>query len=389
MAVIRAGVGKKAIATAASSHHRLRAKGSLNILDDDRPSATDGVPLIPRHGEHENFSAKWQARGSHYISYENLRVLNEKLAEARSDRSSIDKKALLSEVCLTYFARFHNIIREEYQHEKRSVEERLVTWPLKRLRSEGFVLFDLRAAPKGNLFQEKVFRFSLRGQRQGPPSALPFHRFGVGDTVRVSSTKSHPSDLVSESSEGGVIDGVVLDRRRGYLDICLKADDAILIDKGAAYRLDAIVNRVTYDRMIQSLQLFLQPGDETMPLSRTLRDLIIYSYPNSITRLANTPGGLRLALPQMVEEGGGCIDCGAEEIVGVVMTLTRTRTRTEEVVGVVMARSQRGMRMMRTGRMGGWRRMGWGERTGKGGKLAWEEGKGRGVGGRIWTRWRG
>ena len=35
-----------------------------------------------------------------------------------------------------------------------------------------------------------------------------------------------------------------------------------------------------------------------MPLlSRTLRDIILYSYPNSISRLATAPGGLRLSLP--------------------------------------------------------------------------------------------
>ena len=54
------------------------------------------------------------------------------------------------------------------------------------------------------------------------------------------------------------IDGIVMARRKGYLDISVKAIDALEIGKYQAYRLDTVVNRVSYDRMISSLQLFLQ-----------------------------------------------------------------------------------------------------------------------------------
>jgi len=37
--------------------------------------------------------------------------------------------------------------------------------------------------------------------------------------------------------------------------------------------------------------------EEAPPLSRALRDILLYSYPNGLTRLASSPGGLRLALP--------------------------------------------------------------------------------------------
>jgi len=274
-----------------------QARSKVNwedLLSEDKQKALEQQqgPLLVR-GEQENFAAKWQAKGDYYISYENLRSLNDKLGTAWESNNNNN---LQSEVMLTYFARFHNVIRNEYQFEKKNVEERLITWPLHRLRSEGFALLDLYATPKGNLFQDKVFRFKLKQSAN-----LPFHRFGVGDTVRVSPSKTPPTQLVSsnrgESSESGVLDGVVLDRRRGYLDICLKGVDAVLIEKRQSYRLDAIVNRVTYDRMIESLQLFLQSGDGVLPLSRTLRDIILFTYPNSLTRLANTPGGLRLALP--------------------------------------------------------------------------------------------
>jgi hypothetical protein len=55
--------------------------------------------------------------------------------------------------------RFHNLIREEYEYEKQIVEERLKDWPVSRLRREGFALLDLLVVPKGNLFQEKVYRY--------------------------------------------------------------------------------------------------------------------------------------------------------------------------------------------------------------------------------------
>lgn len=59
---------------------------------------------------------------------------------------------------MNYEYRFHNLIREEYEYEKQIVEERLKDWPVSRLRREGFALLDLLVVPKGNLFQEKVYR---------------------------------------------------------------------------------------------------------------------------------------------------------------------------------------------------------------------------------------
>jgi len=215
---------------------------------------SQAVPLIPRRGDHENFVAKWQSKGSHYISYENIRKLNNVLQTYDASRTTGDKKELLGEVMMTYFARFHNIIREEYQFEKKIVEERLQTWPASKLRSEGFALFDLFPSGRGSLFQEKVYRFKLKGNQ-----ALPFHRFGVGDTVRVSLSKVRRISLSSSTGEDadGTIDGVVLDRRNGHLDVCLKAVDALLIDRSKSYRLDSIVNRASYDRMIDSLQVMI------------------------------------------------------------------------------------------------------------------------------------
>ena len=46
-----------------------------------------------------------------------------------------------------------------------------------------------------------------------------------------------------------------------------------------SYRIDNFVNRVAYDRMIESLQLFL--NDDTSLVSKQIRDLLLYSYPGT------------------------------------------------------------------------------------------------------------
>ena len=40
-------------------------------------------------------------------------------------KSNEDVRKLLDEVMMTYFARFHNILREEFLYEREAVEERL------------------------------------------------------------------------------------------------------------------------------------------------------------------------------------------------------------------------------------------------------------------------
>ena len=297
---------------------------------------TGQAAAVPRIGSYDNFVAKWQARGDHYVSYANLDnvcgtlssiyppflisfhctpftfthfayQLNKNLITYHEGRSGSEKKDVLTELMLTYFARFHNIIREgtqarrpslcctpnltlsspctEYQHEKKLVEERIRSWSAARLIREGYALQDLSALPKGHLYQDKVFRFQI-----GRGEPLPFHRFGVGDSVRI--TLSKTGDPLDDDS----ISGIVLDKRSRFLDVCVSEEHAQRIDRARLYRLDTFVNRVPYDRMIEALQLFLSPTAD-MPLSRAIRDLLLYSYPNSMIRLANSAGGLKMALP--------------------------------------------------------------------------------------------
>ena len=200
-----------------------------------------------------------------------------------------------------YKFRFHNIIREEYQYEKEIVEDRIEKWSTARLMKEGFTLIDLAAYPRGNLFQEKVFRFSSNDDK------LPFHQFTVGDSVRITTALGDP---LSPDS----MDGVLLDRRSRYLDICLNNADANKIDTMMKYRLDCMVNRVTYDRQIEALQTFLRPPSVgVLGVSRAVKDIMLYSYPNSMIQLANTPGGLKMALPLTDTTNSPELNMGSEE----------------------------------------------------------------------------
>ena len=105
----------------------------------------------------------------------------------------------------------------------------------------------------------------------------------------------------NQKNSSEAVDGVVLDRRARYLEICIKASDAINLEAntGKVYRLDCLVNRVSYDRMLLALQVFTQSASSNGTVSKLVKDLLLYSYPNSLIRLHLSPGGLRLALPQI------------------------------------------------------------------------------------------
>ena len=246
---------------------------------------------IPRLGT-ENFVGKWQVKGDHYISFENLKYLYEEMNRYKSNKNKIDKKNLLNELSTTYFARFHNLIRNEFQHEKSLVEDRIKSWSNSRLQQEGFTLFDVLIIPKGNLFQDKIFRVKMKND-----APLPFHRFSVGDSIRVS--LSYTGDPLSDDSS---TDGVVLERKYRHIDICVKnqEDDAkFKLNVYSRYRIDHFVNRIAFDRMIEALLLFVQTTEGAPPLSRTIRDILLFSYPSSLIDMANSPGGLKLALPNL------------------------------------------------------------------------------------------
>ena len=203
-------------------------------------------------------------RGFVYF-YDNLLNLNRQCMTFEDKKSNEDVRKLLDEVMMTYFARFHNILREEFLYEREAVEERLKTWPASKLAKEGFTIFNLYGTPKGTVYQEQVFRFKIGNKLSKP---LPFHRFSVGDSVVISPHKEttwkrdglsgddlddidEDQNIKSEARRNravggslgnplgdGAIEGIVLARRKGYLDVSVKAIDALEINKGQAYRLD-------------------------------------------------------------------------------------------------------------------------------------------------------
>ena len=229
--------------------------------------------------------------------------------------------------------RFHNVLREESQWEKAAVETRLIDWPTERLTKEGFTLLNLSVASRGNLFQEKVFRFT----KKSSDGNLPFHQFAVGDCVRITVSFG---DFLSED----LIEGVLMDRRPKYLDISLNLKDSARLDLTSSYRLDAVVNKVTLDRQVDALQQFLTPTvPGTLGVSRSVRDIILYSYPNSMIQLANTPGGLRMALPKTDDNITMSINSGtdpltlAEEeeefrVINEALNKVRQMTGTQQVI---------------------------------------------------------
>lgn len=154
---------------------------------------------------------------------------------------------------------------------------------------EGYSLFDLVPVSIRNLFQDKVVRFHARTGKK-----LELHRFGAGDVVRLS---------VMEGATGAQpiagMEAVILDRSAGFLDICIPSRALNRMDLQRSYRVDFSRSNSSYKRMTDGLQSLLKPKKDTSmgQLPNRLRDLLVLSYPNSITRLALSPGGLKLAMP--------------------------------------------------------------------------------------------
>ena len=64
-----------------------------------------GMPSVPmRNGQQINFVAEWQAKGDHYVSYDNLLKLDSLMGSVQG-KSKSDRTSLLSELSITYFAR--------------------------------------------------------------------------------------------------------------------------------------------------------------------------------------------------------------------------------------------------------------------------------------------
>jgi hypothetical protein len=207
-----------------------------------------------------------------------------------------------------YFARSSEILHAEYTHEKQIVHDRLTNWSTAMLVEEGLTLLGLCATPRGVLFKDRVVRFS-----PDESGVLPNHRFNVGDTVKISSSFSNGQrrQLNNNGPLNSGLDGVVLERRAWYVDVCIDHNLYESHDWSGFFRLDSHVNKTSYERMADGLQqltsslmrekndIDVDPYDKLYLPCPWLRDLVVLSYPDSILRLSGSAGGLRMALPAL------------------------------------------------------------------------------------------
>ena len=95
------------------------------------------------------------------------------------------------------------------------------------------------------------------------------------DNKKLNDDNEYEDDSTT-TTKTSFIEGIVLDRRSKYLDVCIQSADAISIDYNNDYRLDCFVNRVSYDRMLTSLQLLLSRTEE-------MRNCCFASIPSMMT----------------------------------------------------------------------------------------------------------
>ncbi|KAF7970397.1 hypothetical protein HWV62_24191 [Athelia sp. TMB] len=136
-----------------------------------------------------------------------------------------------------YSSKFLPLLRAEQDADEALLKERLASWPLARLREEGYCLTGLSAfwldAPH---FGRPVAAFAL-----GPGRALPEHRFDTGTTVLVSRL-----DPLKEPPRSGA----VLSHTLSQLRVAFPEKFALDGDEGdGTWRLDLGRSDVVYERM--------------------------------------------------------------------------------------------------------------------------------------------
>ena len=200
--------------------------------------------------------------------------------------------------------KFARALRLELEEEMARAKERLETWPVDRIRQEGYALFGLRAMHEGTLQKDAVVRVlvprhQVAGSNAAPdvpagsnaatapptPSSvdrskrtlamgaeLPFHRFAQGDMVTLVE-----GDEWDGNGKGGV-QGVVVERAMHFLKVAVDEDDEAALLDARKLRMDLSANTITHDRALAALIAFSEPGG--MPG--------VASAPSSGKRLSST-----------------------------------------------------------------------------------------------------
>eukprot|EP00775_Hariotina_reticulata_P004851 gene4851-5098_t len=160
-----------------------------------------------------------------------------------SSRGRGAKRAAARSLLEAHSAVFQAALDLELQEEWQEAEDRLQSWPVPRLMSEGVALFNLAAAADGGVFRDVLVKFFL------PNRPLPFHTFSQGDILLVST--GSPLD---DSFEG-----VVVDFSSRWIRLAVSSTAAGEISaagRGMTWRLDLFANTVTHQRCSAALLEF-------------------------------------------------------------------------------------------------------------------------------------
>ena len=200
----------------------------------------------------------------------------EKKKKTKTTRSRGQSREDIRGAYKAHKERYSKAITCEFEEEREQFKERLESWPLSRLKNEGYCLSDVRARYEGTIGRDALVRV-LRPRRDLPKNTplgeeLPFHRISVGDMVILSDNEVERvtlEDINVYGSEEGTsssssIVGIVASRQMFYLTIAIPEDDLgdVLRDgeNGRRLRIDLSANTVAYDRAISALEAFSEPG---------------------------------------------------------------------------------------------------------------------------------
>jgi hypothetical protein len=189
------------------------------------------------------------------------------------------KRAAVYSALSAYCSHFSDLISEELKNEKTTVYGRLSQWPSAKLAQSGYAVLGLCGQTRGRLFRDHVVRFTLPASSRGSAHpALPNHKFAAGDIVVISSGDEAPLPLSEDMGEGGglpdgVLEGVVLDRSYFYIDVALAILPEGLGGASGQFRLDQVVNGVSYDRQFEALRSITDPTGEFMCVA--LKNLVL------------------------------------------------------------------------------------------------------------------
>ena len=166
----------------------------------EKKSKYDIESNLLKFNDNNNLLNLWKLNNNSYylLNKYNIINLNSQLINYNIKRTINDKYKLLSELTLSYYIRFHQLILQEYKFDKNIIEKRLKTFSNKQLQKEGYSLFHMNILYKGNLLNDKIYRFYCDNYTE-----LSYNQFKNGDSIRISLNGMQTS--ITQSFEGVVL----------------------------------------------------------------------------------------------------------------------------------------------------------------------------------------